>query len=192
MTANEFTNVKDVRDMFLYTKDGYIISYLQIKPFALNLLSDDEKRGKCNNLSASFESDRKDFVYFTLPREIDLDGYKQEMKERYSSELSHLGKKRLLAEMLGEANRLATSGENYEHQHYIKLWVPITGDKVSAENNLRNRVNEFRNRYFAAGIDVDVLRDAAILKLCNLFGNASQASYEQMPGNLFFEEIPMI
>lgn len=62
MTANEFTNVKDVRDCFLYTKDGYIMTYLRIYPINISLMSLEEKKAKTQVLTASFENDRKDFV----------------------------------------------------------------------------------------------------------------------------------
>ncbi len=37
-TANEFTNIKDIRDYFLYTNDGYIMSYIQV--FDFNMIDD--------------------------------------------------------------------------------------------------------------------------------------------------------
>ena len=79
-TANEFVNVKDIKRKFLYTKDGYVMVYLRIYPYNLDLLSQEERRAKAAALAASFDGDRKDFVYFTFPREIDLDKYKNTLK----------------------------------------------------------------------------------------------------------------
>lgn len=36
MTANEFTNVKDIKKIYLYTKDGYVFCYLRIYSFNLD------------------------------------------------------------------------------------------------------------------------------------------------------------
>ena len=187
MTANEFTNVKDVKSIFLYTKDGYILTYLRIFYLNINLLTEEEKQAKSQTLTASFENDRKDCTYFTLPREIDLDRYTEELKNLYHSEMTNLGRRHILAEMLTEANMLATSGENYEHQHYIKLWRKIEGDKTNAENEIKSRTEEFKSRYKNVGINTEILQEAEILKLCNLFGNPTQAAYEQVPDNMFFE-----
>lgn len=188
-TANEFTNVKDVRGIFLYTKDNYIMAFLRVYALNINLLSQDEKRAKCQALTASFESDRKDFAYSAFPREIDLDVYKEDLKNLYNSELTDIGRRHLLAEMLIEANELATSGKNYEHQHYIKLWEPVSGDKSNAETVLKNRAEEFKERYANAGIRTEILKDADILKLCNLYGNPTQASYERVPDITIYEMI---
>lgn len=187
MTANEFVNVKDVRDIFLYTKNGYVVSYLRIFFMNIELLSEEERAAKCRTMTATFDNDRKDFNYFTLPREIDLDRYSGELKYLYQSEMNDIGKRHILATMLGEATMLATSGENYEHQHYIRVWCPIGNDKTNAENENRNRIQEFKSRYMNAGIDTEILKEAEILKLCNLFGNQTQAAYEHIPENLYFE-----
>ena len=37
-TARDFTNVKDIQGNLLYTRDGYVIGYLRIYPFNLDLL----------------------------------------------------------------------------------------------------------------------------------------------------------
>lgn len=188
-TAREWVNVKDIRNIFLYTKDQYIVAFLKIYSLNINLLAEMEKRAKCQSLTASFESDRKDFSYFSLPREIDLDSYKADLKNLYHSEVADVGRRHLLAEIMLEANDLSTSGENYEHQHYIKLWKYIGNDKTNAENELKARAEEFRNRYESAGIHTEILKDSEILKLCNLFGNSTQASFEKVPENTIYEVI---
>ncbi|WP_347460405.1 hypothetical protein [Clostridium sp. DMHC 10] len=43
-TANEFVNVKDVKERYLYTRDGYIIMYIKINPISIDLLSEREKK----------------------------------------------------------------------------------------------------------------------------------------------------
>ena len=90
ITANEFTNVRDIKDIFLYTKDNYIMAYLQVFPFNLDLLPLQEQASLTRKLAASFEGDRKDFVYFTYPREIDLDDYKNNLKNRRYKRLKSL------------------------------------------------------------------------------------------------------
>lgn len=42
-TAQQFVNVQDIRDNFLYTQDGWLLCYLRIFPISLDLLSNTEK-----------------------------------------------------------------------------------------------------------------------------------------------------
>lgn len=187
ITANELTNVKDVKDIFLYTKDGYVMTYLQISSYNIDLMSKEEKRQKTLRMAASFDGDRKDFVYFTFPREIDLDLYKQDLKKRYSDEFTSPGRKHILQELILESIELATNGENYEHQHFIKLWKKIGVDRGEAETDIRNRTEEFKSRYQESGIQAEILRDQTILKMCTLFSNAMQAPYETIDQNSLYE-----
>lgn len=188
ITANEFVNVKDIRRNFLYTRDGYIMMYLRIYPYNLDLLSQEERRSKATALAASFDGDRKDFAYFTFPREIDLDKYKQTLKKQYSEEFTSLGRRHLLAELIQEATELATAGENYEHQHFIKLWKMVTADRTDSEHELRVRAEEFRQRYENAGIHAEILEANDILKMCNHFANPIQAPFENQSAT-FYENI---
>ena len=86
-TANEFVNVKDIKGNFLYTKDDYIFGYVRLYQFNLDLLSREERYIKTQALTSSFEADRKSFDYLSFPREIDLDDYKNSLKEKYKDEL---------------------------------------------------------------------------------------------------------
>lgn len=188
-TANEFTNVKDIKGTVLYTKDNYILSYLRIFFYNIDLLSLVEKKSKTAILSSSFEGDRKDFAYVTYPREIDLDTYIGSLKKYYNEELNNLGRKHLLKEMILEASELASSGENYEHQHFIKLWRFAGTDKDEAESALNVRVEEFKSRYSSVGIHVEILKEHEIIKMCNLFGNALQAPYVTVGKNTIYDPI---
>lgn len=194
LTANEFTNVKNVNGCFLYSKDDHIFIYLRIHSLNIDLLPDEEKRAKTSNLSASFGSDNKDFVYFTYPREIDLDSYKNDLKKRHGEEIGNIGKKRLLQEMILEANDLATSGENYEHQHFIKLWTwsGPEQDRLENEQALRYRAEEFKIRYESIGTKADILKEQDILKMCNLFANGVQAPFDIIDNNMIYESITKI
>lgn len=181
LTANEFTNVKDIKETYLYTKDGYLMMYIRIHNFNIDLLPIQEKKSKATNLAASFETEKKDFVYFSYPREIDLDDYKISIKSKYNQE-SQVGLKRILELLLDEANELATKGENYEHQHFIKIWNYIGNRELrDVKNELKQRANDFVERYKMIGVKGEIIESTDIIKLCNLFANAAQASFEVQP-----------
>lgn len=192
LTVREFTCVEDIKNNFLYRTDGYILCYLKVYFYNLDLLTREERRSKSQALAASFEGDKKDFVYFTLPREIDLDQYKNQLNTRYKSELTSLGRRHILSEMILGASEMSTSGENFEHQHFIKIWIHKEKDKKGAEIELLNRMNEFQERYESVGIRTEILEEVEIIKLCNLFGNATQASYEIVDKNTIYNPITQI
>lgn len=191
-TANEFTNVKDIKGSFLYSKDGYLFGYLRVYPYNLELLSKEERRIKTQNLSLAFDGDRREFDYCAFPREIDLDDYKNYLKRQYQEELSDIGKRQILAIMIKEAAELSTSGENYEHQHFIKLWARAGKNINDTRHELTTRLEEFMQRYEAAGINTEILGETEIIKLCNLFTNSQQVSYMTGIDNTVYTPMPRL
>ncbi|MEG0962413.1 MAG: hypothetical protein RSD28_09725 [Lachnospiraceae bacterium] len=188
-TASDFVNVKDIKDVFLYTKDDFVMGYIRVHFINIDLLSENERRNKAKRLAGSFEKDRRNFTYCSFPREIDLDNYKSNLKELHRQELNDVGRKKLLEELIVGATELSTSGENYEHQHFIKLWSKIEGNKQHAENEIMERQQEFVARYQEVGIATEILRETEIIKLCNLFGNSEQASFEVFDYNTLFDQV---
>lgn len=186
-SVRDFMDAADVRGIFLYRKDGYVLTYLRIYPYNLNLKSREERKAETDRLALSFGDDRKDFVYFTLPREIDMDKYKNLLKKKYQDQMD-LGKRHIIAAMMEQCAELSTNGENYEHQHFIKIWKK-NHNKAAAEDDLKDRIEDFRARYQAAGIQCEVLQEQEIVKLCNLYGNSLQASFENVDESTLYTPI---
>lgn len=175
--ANDIVNVRDIDENFLYTReDGYLIGYLRIGNLNIELLSTEELEIKTQRLAMSFEGDRKNFDYFTLPSQVNLDPNKDFLK-RIHQETEDIGRRKGINLMLQEMTRLSTSGENFEHQHFIKLWCKIGTNIKDTQNELRVRLNEFKERYVQAGIPCEILKDREIIKMCNLFSNPQQAPF---------------
>lgn len=192
-SVNEFVNVKDIKGMYLYTKDNYVFSYLRVYPFNLDLLSHAERENITNRLAAAFDADRKDWDYCTLPRELDLDMYKGFLKEKRMEEMEALGKKHIIDVMILQATDLSSSGENFEHQHFYKFWKQCNEyvNQAQAEAELRDRLLRFTDMYDSVGIKTDILRDQNIIKLCNLYSNSRSANYDLI-GSLVQPDIPFI
>ena len=51
--ANEIINVMDIDDKFLYTRDGYIISFLKIGNINMELMGEDELKNMTMKLALS-------------------------------------------------------------------------------------------------------------------------------------------
>lgn len=174
--ASEMVNVQDIDDIYLYTKDGYLITFLRIGNINMELLGREELAMMTQRLAMSFEGDRANFDYFTVPSQVDLDPNKDFLKEKYQ-QTEDLATRRGINLMMQEMTRLSTSGENFEHQHFIKIWKKIGVNVKDVQNELKIRALEFRDHYRQAGIFCDVLKDREIIKLCNLFGNPLQAPF---------------
>lgn len=187
LTARDFIDAEDVKGNFLYRKDGYVLGFLRVHFFNLNLKSQPERRGLTEILTSSFKDDRRDFDYFTLPREIDLDKYKDLLKSMHSDTVD-LGKRHILAKMMLEGARLSMSGKNFEHQHFIRLWSKDKS-RERAEDEVRERLKDFKARYASVDIVTHILGEQEIIKLCNLFGNSLQASYERSENNSIYTPI---
>lgn len=187
LTARDFIDAEDVKGNFLYRKDGYVLGFLRVYFFNLNLKSQPERRGLTEILTSSFKDDRRDFDYFTLPREIDLDKYKDLLKSMHSDTVD-LGKRHILAKMMLEGARLSMSGKNFEHQHFIRLWSKDKS-RERAEDEVRERLKDFKARYASVDIVTHILGEQEIIKLCNLFGNSLQASYERSENNSIYTPI---
>ncbi|MBO5093170.1 MAG: hypothetical protein J6C33_02300 [Lachnospiraceae bacterium] len=162
-----------------------------MSPLNLDLLPQEERKAKANRLAASFQSDKKDFVYMALFREIDLDGYKNMLKQKYRA-TDDIGKRHILEEMLLEGTELSVNGENFDHYHYIEIWKKIEGEKKEAEEEVRQRLEEFKQRFFEVGVNCRILHDAEIMKMCNLYGNPVQAPFDTIGDNLLYENIMKI
>ena len=182
--TSDFVDAADVKGMFLYRKDGIILTYLRVHFYNLDLLEMEAKRGKADTLTAEFKEDGKDFTYFSLPREIDLDRYKQNLKSRYR-DAQVMGKRHIVSILMEECADLTTSGENFEHQHYIRIWKDGRADKSNAELVLKERITDFHNMYANVGIKTTILGETEIVKLCNLFGNSLQAPFVHVDSTLY-------
>lgn len=185
-TANDMVNVRDIKGIFLYTKDGYLICYLYIGSINIDLLSQEELEAVTQRQAMSFEGDKNNFDYFTLPSQVNLDPTKEYLKSRHQ-ETEDLGKRKGLNLMLREVAYLSTSGENFEHQHYIKIWKKIGSNLKDTQKELTIRINEFRERYMEVGNACEILKETEIIKMCQLFGNPQQAPYMGIGSTNFYE-----
>ena len=191
ISANEFTNVANIYRNCLETKDGYLIGFLRIFSYNLDLVSMEKRRAKTSLLALSFQDDRGDFAYVSYPREIDLEKYNLYLKKKYESEIVSVGRKKILADMIKESSDLVLSGDNYEHQHFFKVWARLGNDKGRAEADLVQRMRDIQRRFEEADIKTEILKESEIIKLCNLFGNAQQASFEHVDDS-YYIPIPNI
>lgn len=175
ISANELINVKDIRDRFLYTLDGQIITYLKIHPVSIDLLSESEKAGMAKNLTGELKSEQLPFRFLAVSRPIDISPLLNEYTEMMANTRDRVQKSLLRNEIVVLSN-YALSGEVVERQFYIILWQKFEED---AEREISNRQNDLAAKFEGAGLQCEIVRDEEIVRLCNLVNNPAYIHIEE-------------
>ncbi|WP_129721380.1 hypothetical protein [Xylanivirga thermophila] len=173
-TAQEFVNVVDIRDQFLYTRDGKVITYIQITPIDTNLLSDREKITLARILTAELMSERDAFKFLAVSRPVDISPLLTEYQSIVSDTSNPVQKELLRQEMLSISN-FALSGEVVERQFYIMLWEEY---EEGIERELLKRTIEFISKFESGGIKANILNESKIVRMCNLINNPAYTNIE--------------
>ena len=184
-TANEFVNVKDIRDRYLYTRDGYIIMYIKINPISIDLLSEREKKLLCKTLTAELSSEQNPYKFLAVSRPVDITPLINEYTEIIANTSDQKQKDLLRNEMLVMSN-YALSGDVVERQFYIMLWEKYEED---IERDLLKRCYEFQSEVESGNIYCEILKQQDIVRLCNLINNPA---YSNVEDNEFEATIPFL
>ncbi|GKX31370.1 hypothetical protein SH1V18_38500 [Vallitalea longa] len=172
ITANEFINVKDIRDKYLYTLDGQIFMYIKIHPISIDLLSQREKEQLTKNLTAELSSEREPFKFIAVSRPVDISNVTNNFMNLISATNDRVRKKLLRNEILS-MSEYALSGEVVERQFYLMIW-----DKEKNESDLYKRCSILKEKFNSVNIDVDILNEQDIIRLCNLINNPAYVHLE--------------
>lgn len=185
MTANEFVNVKDIRDGVLYSKDDYLFSYLRIEPISLELLTPREQRAKGKQFSAEFSAIKTPYKFFSLSRPVDVSFMIDNFKNLQIGETDRK-RRELMNEKIKEINAFTYSGEIIEHQFYMVIWAK---NGKHAERDVHKLTNEVMARFKSLEMVVTPCKDGEIAKLLNQFANPS---YAHLENEEYKEYIPFV
>lgn len=187
-TAQQFVNVQDIQGNFLYTVDGWMLSYLRIFPISLDLLSLSEKRQLIRKLTAELSSIRFPFKFLAVSRPVDISPLITDLSSLLPG--ADAKQKELLRQELQEMNQFAISGEVVERQFYISLWQR---QESSSERELLEKSKRLTQHFEDAGIQAQLLKQHDIVRLCNLVNNPSYSHLDHPEVNdllplLYFKE----
>ncbi|SKC79965.1 hypothetical protein [Maledivibacter halophilus] len=174
ITANEFINVKDIRDKYLYTLDGQIIMYIKINPISIELLSQREKEQLSKSLTAELSSEREPFKFIAVSRPVDISNVTNNFMSLIASTNDRIRKNLLRNEILS-MSEYALSGEVVERQFYLMVW-----DSENNEGDLYKRCNVLKEKFNSVNIDVSILNEQEIIRLCNLINNPAYVHLEDV------------
>lgn len=119
-TAQEFINVKDIKDKYLYTNDNMIMMFIRIHSVSIDLYSKTEKNTLIKTLTAELSDIQYPFKFIALSRPVDISPLISDMSEmlKYSDDK----RKELLRQEISEMSGYALSGEIVERQFFISVW----------------------------------------------------------------------
>ncbi len=174
VTAQEFVNVKDITDKYLYTRDGLVFSYIRIYPISPDLLSRREKRTLTRQLTAEISAEPFKFGFMALSRPVDISPLIKEYSELLSESNDPIQKEILKSEMQAMSN-YALSGEVVERQFYIKVWEKYS---EGSENDLQKRAFSILGYFTSVNINGEILKEDDIVRLSNLITNPAYVHIE--------------
>ena len=167
MSAQEFTNIKDVNGEFLYTRDDYIFCYLKIFPISMDLLSKRDRKNFTKSLTAEISSEKEPIKFLAVSRPTDI----TPLLDQYQELLDHTDntiQRDLLRQEIKEISRLTYYNEEVERQFYFCLYEKWEENK---EKDLKKRMEEFQSKFEINEVKTKILEETEIIQLCNLVNN---------------------
>ncbi|MGG3471570.1 hypothetical protein ABES02_29400 [Neobacillus pocheonensis] len=171
----------DVYNYYVHRKDGYLLSYVQVQPVNITLLSKNEQRRKIQRLNEVLNGIDYDYQFLSIPRPADLDGYIAGLEAKKNKQQNTM-KRRILNNNIVHASSMASNGEAMERQFYYILYIQEGKEIAKVEKQLYRRSFELANKLSStAELPSHVCEEQECRNLLFLFLNPLQAAYERAP-----------
>lgn len=183
-TAQEFINVKDIKDKYLYTNDNMIMMFIRIHSVSIDLYSKTEKNTLIKTLTAELSDIQYPFKFIALSRPVDISSLISDMSEmlKYSDDK----RKELLRQEISEMSGYALSGEIVERQFFISVWYKF---EDGIEREIHKRASLLCEKFVNSSIVCEILTEKEIVRLLNLINNPS---YTHLEDSNFEASIPIL
>ena len=164
-SLNEFLNIKNIDENFLYTLDNQVIIFIKVYPTNTELFSEEELENKMDNMSVEFSNEQYPYSIFVIPRTVDISDYvreQEELKKRIQNEISiKIVEKRIIAthEMVADKNII-------ENEFYLYIWEE---DSDNVKEKILKRANNWRKRFKDCGFETEILEKTQIILLVKSF-----------------------
>lgn len=173
-TAEEFLNLEAISGDLLYTRDRYVIGFLQVQGPDNQLMDEAGRRVVADQLASALSQQKQPFQILSIPRTVDVSTMTRRLQGRLSETDSPVLRK-LLAEELESLNRLREDGAK-EPVVILKLWERAA---AGADEQLRQRLAELSQQLTGSAVAAKRLKDADILWLCQLYANLGAPIQEE-------------
>lgn len=164
-TLNEFLNIKDIDENFLYTLDNQTILFIKVYPINTELFSEEELENKMDSMSVEFSNEQYTYSIFVIPRKVDITDYikeQEELKKSIQDETSiRIVEKRIIAthEMVADKNII-------ENEFYLCIWE---NNSDNVKEKLIKRANSWKKRFKDCGFETEILEKTQIILLVKSF-----------------------
>lgn len=172
-TAQEFINVKNIKDRFLYTMDGLTIMYVRLQSISIDLYSETEKQTLSRQLTTELSDITYSFKFMALSRPVDIVPLIQTMTE--TSRMADDIRRSLLNDEIKYLSNFTVAEDIVERQFYVSIW-----DKTDQfnETELVKRANLLAEKYTSCGVSADIIGESEIIKLMNFIFNPAYTAVE--------------
>ena len=164
-SINEFLNIKNIEENFLYTLDEQVILFIRINPINTNLFSEEELEIKMNSMSIEFCNEQYPYTVFIIPRKVDITDYIKEqetLKRKLQDETSiNIVEKRIL-----ETHQLVANKNIIENEFYLLIW---DNDSEDIKEKLNKRANTWMKRFKNCEFQTRILNKSEIILLVKSF-----------------------
>ena len=183
-TAQEFINIKDINDKYLYTNEGNIMMYLRIDSISIDLYSKSEKEVLMKSLTAELSEIQYPFKFIAVSRPVDISPIISNMQEMIK--FSNDSQKELLKKEIIEMNNFAMSGDIVERQFYLVIWQKY---QEGIEKEMYRKAMLLSEKFTINNIGCEILNQREIMRFINLINNPYYAHLEDTD---YEKNIPII
>lgn len=164
-SLNEFLNIKNIDENFLYTLDNKVITFIKVYPINTELFSEEELENKMDSMSVEFSNEQYAYSIFVIPRKVDISEYvkeQEELKKNIQDEISiKIVEKRIIA-----THELVADKNIIENEFYLYIWEE---DSDNVKEKILKRANSWRKRFKDCGFETEILEKTQIILLAKSF-----------------------
>ena len=164
-SLNEFLNIKNIDENFLYTLDNKVITFIKVYPINTELFSEEELENKMDSMSVEFNNEQYPYSIFVIPRKVDISDYvkeQEELKKNIQDEISiKIVEKRIIA-----THELVADKNIIENEFYLYIWEE---DSDNVKEKILKRANNWRKRFKDCGFETEILEKTQIILLAKSF-----------------------
>ena len=150
-SLNEFLNIKNIKENYLYTLDEQVISFVKVNPMNIELLSDKELETKMDSSSIEFSNEQYPYKIIVVPRAVDISDYIREQEELRNKLTDDI-----CIEIIN--NRIISTTEMIENKNIIEneFYIMIyDSNKDNIEIELNKRANNWVGRLKIVDLKVE-------------------------------------
>lgn len=183
-TAQEFINVEEIADGFIYSNDGYLFGFLSVRAGDTLLMSEAEREEYLTELTSALAGETEPWQLLSVPRTVDTLGMIEYLTDLRKGAVNDARLKLIDGEIsaIQEMTREGTK----EPMIVLKCW---TRAARGADVQLKKRLHEMRQQLDGKRVNARIMTDSEITYLCKVF--ADLTTYQALEED-FAEDIPVL